>query len=72
MYLVGWLCFPIMEKWPYAGHVLWVLAAHSPVVTRATCFRGALLCGLLGTFYCGRLTTVGMLVGVAGHHSSWL
>ena len=29
MYLVGWLCFPTLEKWPFVGDILCFPAVHS-------------------------------------------
>ena len=41
MYLVGWLHFLTLEKWPFVRDVLCTPAAHSPLVTRAICSRDA-------------------------------
>ena len=48
MYLLGWLRFPTLEKWPFVGDILCVQAAYSPLVTRAVCSRGALYMGCTG------------------------
>ena len=40
MYVVGWLHFLTVEKWPSVGDILCVPATHSLLVTRATCSRG--------------------------------
>ena len=37
LYHEDWLYFLMLEKWPYIGNVLWILAVHSPLFTRATC-----------------------------------
>ena len=34
MYVVDWLCFLTLEKWPSVGDVLCVPAVHSPLVTQ--------------------------------------
>ena len=72
MYFVSWLHFLTFEMWPFVGDVLCVTAAHSPLVTTAMCSRDVLYCGLHGSFSFGGLTTVGVLVGVAGLQSCWL
>ena len=48
-----------------------VIDVHSTLLTRAICSKGA-CCGLHGSFSCGRLTTVGDLVGMVGSQTSWL
>ena len=62
--VLGWLHFPILEKWPHVGDIQWVPVAHSLLVTRAICSRGAPV-GLPVPF-CGRAAMVGVLVGGAG------
>ena len=42
---------PILEKCPQVWVILWCLAAHFPLVTRAMCSRVP-LCGLCGCFGC--------------------
>ena len=69
MYLVGWLCFLTLEKWPFIRYILCIPAAHSPLVTRSICSWGAPYMGCMDPFFCGRLTTVGGLVGLAGPQS---
>ena len=41
MYWVGWLHFPISDKWPYVEGLPYVPAAHSHMVTRTIWSRGA-------------------------------
>ena len=41
MFVVGWLHFLTVEKWPSVGDILCVPATYSLLVTRATCSRGA-------------------------------
>lgn len=53
-----------LEKWPFVVDVLWGPAAQSSLATRVYMLLGCPLCGLYGPFYCGRLTTVGALVGM--------
>ena len=48
MYLVVCLCFLTLEKWPFAGDILYVPPAHSPLVPRAMCFRGTPYFGCMG------------------------
>ena len=71
MYLVGWLHFLTLEKWPSVGAVLCIPAVVSPLVTRAMC-SGVLPSGPRGSFCCDRLTIVDGLVGVTGLWSSCL
>ena len=69
--MVGWLCFLTFEKLPFV-EVLCVPAVNpfwSPELYAAL---GLLLCGLLGSFCCGRVTTAGSLVDAAGPQSRWL
>ena len=61
MSLIGWLHFPILEKWSFAGDLLCIPAALSPLVTRAVC-SGAPPRGLCGSS-CDRLAIVGELAG---------
>ena len=51
-YVLGRLCLPMFEMWPYLGGFLWGPAAHSPLVTRALCS----LCSMWQhvAFCCGR------------------
>lgn len=35
MYLVHWLCFLTVEKWPFVGHILYVPVVFSLLVIRA-------------------------------------
>ena len=60
----------ILEKRSFVGDILCFPAVHSPLVTRTICSR-AHLCGLCGSFCCGRLTAIGGLVGMAGPWSRW-
>ena len=64
MYLAGWLHYPALEKQPFVGDVLCVPAVHCPPARLYAI--GCPLCGLHRSFCCGRLTTGGGLVGVAG------
>jgi len=41
MYLVGWLNFPILKKWPFVGKVLYILEVRSPLLNRAVYSRSA-------------------------------
>lgn len=50
MCLVGWLCFPTLEMWPFTGYILCFSAVHSPLVTRAVFSRGAHYVSLMGPF----------------------
>ena len=68
MYLVGWLGFPTLEKWPFVGDALYVPAAYSPLVTRAICSRVPFYLGCMDPS-----VVVGWpLVGVAGPWSALL
>ena len=60
MYLVGWLCFPTLEKEPFAGDILCVPAAH-PTSSHQSC--------TLWESCCDSLTAVGGLLGEAGSQS---
>ena len=40
MFVVGWLNFLTVEKWPSVGDILCVPTTYSLLVTRATCSRG--------------------------------
>ena len=71
MYLVGWLWFSILDKCPFVGDVPCITAVHSPLVTRTICYKGALYVGCMVPS-CGRLTTVGSLVGLDNRQSSLL
>lgn len=44
---------------------------HSPLVTRAICSGVPLMC-VLGSFYCGLLTTVGSMIDLADSQSNLL
>lgn len=65
MYLVGWLHFPILEEWSFAGDLLCLPAALSALVTSAMS-SGAPPSGPCGSFSCDRLAVEGELVVVAG------
>ena len=69
-YLVGWLYFPTLEKWPALGDIPCVPAAHSPLVTQAVCSRDSLYEGCLGPSVVG--SYVGGLAGLVGPQSGWL
>ncbi|KAJ8785339.1 hypothetical protein J1605_007351 [Eschrichtius robustus] len=58
---IGQLHFPILEKWPYVGDILWGPVAHSPLITRAICCMGATYVSCMGSSVVMRLTTVGIL-----------
>ena len=47
MYLVCWLCFLTLEKYPFVGDILCVPATNFSLVTRAVCSRGASCVGFL-------------------------
>ena len=40
MSLVGWLCFPTLEKWPFVGGILHIPAVDFPLVAAALCSMG--------------------------------
>ena len=61
-----------MEKWSYIGDVLWGPAAHSPLVTRAICSRGAPYVGFMDPSVVAELTTVGAVLCGAVPWPSWL
>ena len=65
MYWVGQLHFSTSEKGPYGGDVLWNSAACSPLVTTATCLRGALHVVCVRLCVVMRPTPAGVLVGGA-------
>ena len=50
MYLVGWLYFLTLEKWPFVGDILYVPAAHFSLVTRSVCSQGVPYVGCVGPF----------------------
>lgn len=56
-----------MEKWPVVGDVLCILAAHSPLATRAICSRGVPYVGCVSPS-----VVAGGLVGVAGPWFGWV
>ena len=63
MYLVGWLHFPLLKKYPYVGDIVW-----SPflLVIRTMC-SGSILCvGYVCPSVVVGPTTVGMLIASAG------
>ena len=61
MYLVGWLHFLTLGKWPSVGGVLYIPAVHSSLVTRAVCSRGAPSVGCVG-----HSVVVGYVGGLVG------
>ena len=60
------IVFPIMDKWPYEGDILWSPAAPFPLVTRAIWPRGAPYVNCLGPSVMIKSVTMGALVGEAG------
>ena len=62
----------MLEKGPCIGGVLWGSTAHSPMVTRAICSRGAFYVGSIHPSVVARLTAMGILVGGTGPQPSWL
>ena len=70
-YLIGWLRFLILEKWPFIGDILRIQALCSYLVTRAICSRGAPM-WLHASFCYDRLTMMDGLVGVARPQSGLL
>ena len=71
MYLVGWLCFPIMNKLPFIGDPVRFRSTIPSAHESHILYRWPLY-GLCGFFYCSGLTTVGRLVGVTGPQFGWL
>lgn len=61
--------FPPLEKRPLGAHVLCVLASHIPLWLSGYMFQG---CPQCGSFYCGGLSIVGSVVGVACSPVHWL
>ena len=70
MYVVGWLYFPTLEKWPFVGYVLCVPAAHAPLVTQAICSRGSPYDGHVGPSVVAGY--MGGMLGLVGSQSGWL
>lgn len=52
MYLVGWVLFLTLEKWPFVGDVLCILGVHS-MFTRAVCPEGTPYAGCVSPFMVG-------------------
>ena len=59
---MGYLCFLIL-KWPHVGDVLWGPAAHSTLVTRAVCSKGAFYVSCVNRYIVLGLSTVSVLLG---------
>lgn len=53
--------------WPYVGGILWDPAVCSPLVIRAVCCSGGPYVGYVYPSVMARSTTLGALVGYAGH-----
>ena len=72
MCYIGWLHLLILEKWTYVGYVLLHSAAHSPLVTRTVCSKGAPYVGYMGPYILVGPSTVSAQMGVVGPWPSWL
>lgn len=68
-YLIGRLCFLILEKRPCVGKIPWGPVSCFPLITRASGPPMWAVYALLGVV---RLTTVGVLIGRAHPHFGWL
>ena len=75
MYEIGLLHFPVFEKWPYIGDVLWGPASDSAPVTKALYSGDATNMGCMTLLLCH---TIGVLGGalpcviIAGFQCGWV
>ena len=70
--LGGHLCLLILEKWHYVGDILWGPAAHSTLIVRAVCSRGAPYVSCISPSLVVAPITVDVLVGGTSPQPSWL
>lgn len=69
---IGWLCFQVLEKWPYIGDVLWSLTAASPLVPRSICLTDVTYMACMCPSVVAGPPTLCVLVGGAGPWHIWL
>lgn len=58
--------FPISEKWPYIGDILWGSAAYFPLITCVICSEFAPYVGIMGLSFVVGLTASDVLISEAG------